>query len=133
MRNIKMILKDMKDAKIHTIELDKERPLTIDFNSLGLIQEFGYYNPFEILNGVKLGLLNSIKIGLYAGLVSGLQAEDEKAELDISITQLGRMLGVLMVRDNEAYKKILGTLVDAMTDFLPEEDKKEDKEGKEKN
>lgn len=128
-----MIGKDMKDAKIYTITLDEERPFTFDFNTLGLIQEFGYFNPFEILNGVQTGYLNSIKIGIYSGLVSGLLSKDENAQLDISISELGRMLGYLMIHDRDSYQEILGTLVKAMSDFLPEKNEEEKEEGKEKN
>lgn len=132
---------DFKDADVYKVVIEmphkegeevRERTLTFDFNALGVIQEF-YDNPFEIIPGIYGGHINAIKIVGYACLVAGQLYEDERVQFDMTISQLGRALGVLMMKDHPKYKAFVDTLKKATTDFLPQSKEENEEEGTEKN
>jgi len=113
--------KDLKDAQVYQLELDKIRPYTFDFNTLAELQENGYPDPYIAIAGLNSMNLTAIKALVYAGLVSGLAVEDEKAELDITVNRVGQLLGQLMYQYPEAFQEIFSKLGNAIRDFFPDQ------------
>lgn len=124
--------KDLKQAKVYKVELDKVRPLTFDFNALCELQEF-YPDPFQAVAGLENMNFKAMRALLYSTLVAGALIEDENEELDLSLYEVGNILGQLM-QDEESFGKVFEKVAESVTDFFPEpevEQKAADTEGKE--
>lgn len=119
--------KDLKDAQIHQLELDVERPFTFDFNTLAELQELGYPDPYFAVAGLNSMELKAIRALVYAGLVSGLAATDDKAQLDLSVNKVGQILGQLMNQQPAVWREVFTILGKAIGDFFPEKSTEEAK------
>lgn len=119
--------KNLKQAKIHKVQFDKERPLTFDFNALCELQELGYENPYVAVAGFEQMNLKSLKDLMYASLLAGQLAEDEDVEFDLSVAKVGRVLGQLINFNNAEFVKISEILGKSVADFFPEPVKEEEK------
>lgn len=117
-------LSDLKQAPINFIELDKERPLTFDFNALCILQDEGYSDPFVAVSGITNGDVQSVRALLYASLVAGQLAMNEDEPFELSLNKVGRLLGIAM-QNEDLYGEILETILLGVGSFFP---KKEDKE-----
>ena len=126
--------KDLKQAKIIQVQLDKERPLTFDFNALCELQE-SFIDPFIAVAGISTGDVKCLRSLLHASLVAGQLATDESVEFDLTINQVGRLLGQVMATDNEKYEEIFTVILEGVSLFFPNKVKKakEDSEDNSKN
>ncbi|MDO7487046.1 hypothetical protein Q5O89_16885 [Peribacillus frigoritolerans] len=127
-----MKAKELKQAKVFQVELDKIRPLTFDFNTLSELQELGYEDPFEAIVGMESMNLKAIKSLFYASLMAGQLAENEDVDFDLSINKVGNLLGQKMQFDNEAFQVLSGILGQAVADFFPEPEVKDEEEAEAK-
>ncbi|WP_101844213.1 hypothetical protein [Halobacillus sp. Marseille-P3879] len=129
--------KDFKQAKLVNIELDKERPLTFDFNALCELQDH-YIDPFVAVNGMATGDVKCLRALLYASLLAGHLVEKENEEFDLTLNQVGRYLGQIMAADKKYYEEIFEVIIDGITLFFPQlkqednskEESKEDEDSK---
>ncbi|MGG1916050.1 hypothetical protein ABFY54_29035 [Priestia megaterium] len=116
--------KELKQAPVFQVELDKVRPLTFDFNALCELQEF-YFDPFQAVAGLDAMNFKAMRAILYSSLVAGQMAEDETVLFDLSVNQVGQILGSLMT-DQEAFAAIFEKLAEAVQAFFPEPEEDED-------
>jgi hypothetical protein len=122
---------DMKQAKVYTFELDKERKATFDFNALVELSEF-YDDPYSAMDLLEHANPKVLRAMVYSMLVAGEKIKDEDAELDLSLSQVGHMVGKWFRNKDK--------LADAMKDisesvqafFLEEQDDEKTDEKKSK-
>lgn len=117
--------KDLKQAKIAKIKLDKIRPLTFDFNALCELQD-DFIDPFVAVAGISTGDVKCLRSLLHASLIAGQLATDETVEFDLTVAQVGRLLGQVMATDNKTYEEIFTVILEGVTLFFPEKTKKTD-------
>jgi hypothetical protein len=116
---------EMKQAKIFKVKLDKDRPMTFDFNALCELQE-RYIDPFVAVAGLATGDVTVLRALVHASLVAGQMAVDESEEMDLTFGQVGRLLGNYLANDREAYEKMVVTLLEGVSLFLPKQAEKEE-------
>lgn len=125
-----------KDSKVYTVEFDKKRLFTFDYNALEVVQET-YDDPFKAfaaldeLEKTSMIDLKAIKTLIYACLVAGSATKD--LDLNISKNTVGRILGELMMKDQEKFQALLEAMAKSIVDFLPEQPPVEEAEGNSKN
>lgn len=127
--------KELKQAKVYKVELDRERTLTFDFNALCELQDF-YFDPFQAITGLQTMDVQAMRAILYAMLVAGQAVEDEEVEFDLTLKQVGRLLGSIMMQDNEAMGELMKVITEAIESFFPEQKEvveEDSKESDEKN
>lgn len=122
--------KDLKQAKVIMVKIDKERPLTFDFNALCELQD-SFIDPFIAVGGLATGDVKCMRALLHASLVAGQMAKDESVEFDLTMAQVGRFLGQIMSSDKELYDEIFKAILEGVALFFPEKEEKE--EGKEED
>lgn len=117
--------KDLKEAQIFQMELDKIRPYTFDFNTLAELQELGYPDPYLAIAGLNSMNLNAMKALVMAGLISGQAAEDDSVQVELTKNRIGQILGSLMVSDNKKFQDIFNKVGKSVSDFFPEQSTEE--------
>lgn len=124
--------KDLKQAQVIKVELDKVRPLTFDFNALCELQD-SFIDPFVAVAGMATGDMKCMRALLHASLVAGQASEDEDKEMELSINQVGKLLGNLLINDQKTYEQIFEVILEGVSLFFPEQEKKEEdaEDGKE--
>ncbi|WP_371017380.1 hypothetical protein [Pseudalkalibacillus sp. JSM 102089] len=120
--------KDLKQAKVLRIELDRERPMTFDFNAMCELQELGYHDPQWAFRELQMENLTAMKSVLYASLVAGQLTEDEDASLDLTVHKVGSILGKIMTSDKDHFTSIFSNLGEVIRDFFPSESEEQNKE-----
>lgn len=83
---------DMKQAKVYTFELDKERKATFDFNALVALSEF-YDDPYSAMDLLEHANPKVLRAMVYSMLVAGVKIKDEDAELDLTVNEVGHLVG----------------------------------------
>lgn len=117
-----MNLKDLKQAQVKAINFDSDttkRPIAFDFNSMIELQELGYNDPLEVIQGMETMNLKSIRELLYACLKSG-HLTAGTGEFDLTQSDIGTVVGYYMARDNDGFQAIFDELASAITAFFPE-------------
>jgi hypothetical protein len=125
--NIKMAKgKDMKQAEVFTINFDQERKFTFDFNALMELGEF-YEDPYSALDLLEKMNPKALRAVIYSMLVAGAKVKDEDAELDLSVSEVGHLVGGLF-RDKENMGDIMKKAMKGIGEFFrdPADEQKAD-------
>ena len=120
--------KDLKDAKIQTVQLDVERPITFDFNALAELQEI-YDDPFEALARVEGMDLKAIRAIVYAALHAGALAVGQQEHEALTIGEVGRFMSLLMANRDEL-GRVLDVIMSEANKFFPDVEEAEEKKPK---
>lgn len=115
--------KDLKQAKLIYVNIGDgvERPLTFDFNALCELQD-QFIDPFVAVAGISAGDVTCLRALLHSCLVAGQLAVDESVEMDLTLAQVGRYLGMIMPQQ-ELYEEIYGAILEGVALFFPDKQK----------
>lgn len=117
---------DLKDAKIKTVTLDIERPITFDFNALAELQKI-YDNPFEALASMEGMDLLAFRAVMWAALTAGEMAITEKDYTDLTVAKVGRLITPLLAQEGKMLDMVESIMVEAKQFFPDIEEKEEEK------
>lgn len=128
-----MSAKNVKKAKKIKVKLDKVRHLVFNFNTFCVLSDIEK-NPYDVLD--KIGEMNpkAMRSIFYACLTAGVQLEDEDAELDLTKSEVGELVGQLMfdASKEKEFGEVMEELGKAVEDFFPSAPKSEQEDSDEK-
>ncbi|WP_425203981.1 hypothetical protein [Priestia megaterium] len=116
-----MSAKNLKKAKKFTVKLDKKRPMVFNFNTFCILSDIEE-NAYLVLE--KVGQMNpkALRSMFYACLTAGIQLDNEDAELDLTKSEVGELVGEFMfdLKREKEFEAVMEEFGKAIEDFFPE-------------
>lgn len=116
-----MTAKNAKKAKKFTVKLDKKRDLIFNFNAFCILSET-VKDAYQAMDDVGLAKPYALRAMTHACLTAAVQLkeDDEYAELDLSKSQVGELVGYLMFNDKKAFEALMTNLLESIANFFPD-------------